>query len=53
LFWKPDIITNPQGEAIIEFYCSDINTRFLGTIEGVNGTGLIGAESFNFKVKKN
>jgi hypothetical protein len=52
LFWKPDIITNPQGEAIIEFYCSDINTRFLGTIEGVNATGLIGAESFNFKVLK-
>lgn len=52
LFWKPDIITNEQGEAIIEFYCSDINTFFLGSIEGVSGTGLIGSENFDFKVSK-
>ena len=52
LFWKPDIITNANGEAIIEFYCSDIPTLFLGVIEGVGGNGLIGAKNFNFKVKK-
>lgn len=52
LFWKPDLITNKQGEAIIEFYCSDINTIFSGRIEGVSGTGLLGAENFNFKVYK-
>ncbi|MFG6687540.1 hypothetical protein ACGK9U_13230 [Mariniflexile sp. HNIBRBA6329] len=53
LFWKPDIITNEQGEAVIEFYCSDINTGFMGIIEGVNGTGLVGNENFKFKVIKN
>lgn len=52
LFWKPNIITNEQGEAIIEFYCSDINTVFFGTIEGVSGNSLMGAEIFNFKVSK-
>ncbi|WP_066225136.1 hypothetical protein [Formosa haliotis] len=52
LFWKPDIITNEQGEAIIEFYCSDLNTIFTGSIEGVSGTGLLGTDSFNFKVYK-
>lgn len=53
LFWKPDITTNAQGEAVIEFYCSDINTNFSGAIEGINGTGLLGTEHFNFKVIKN
>ncbi|MFG4002833.1 hypothetical protein [Flavobacterium aquidurense] len=51
LFWKPDVITNEQGEAIIEFYCSDINTIFMGTIEGVSETGLLGTENFKFKVR--
>ncbi|PIA79446.1 hypothetical protein BFR04_00945 [Gaetbulibacter sp. 4G1] len=52
LFWKPDIITNKQGEAIIEFYCSDINTTFLGEIEGVSGDGLLGAANLKFAVRK-
>ncbi len=53
LFWKPDVITNEQGEAVIEFYCSDINTIFSGNIEGVSGTGLIGTKNFSFKVRNN
>ncbi|MFD2725403.1 hypothetical protein [Hyunsoonleella rubra] len=52
VFWKPDIITNSKGVARIEFYCSDINTTFTGTIEGIGGTGLLGAEDFNFKIYK-
>ncbi|TGV03446.1 hypothetical protein [Flavivirga rizhaonensis] len=52
LYWKPDIITNEQGEAIIEFYCSDINAKFIGNIEGVSGTGLMGTENFTFQVRK-
>ena len=52
LFWKPDIITNKQGEAIIDFYCSDINSIFLGTIEGVSGDGLLGTSNFEFAIRK-
>ncbi len=52
LFWKPDIITNEQGEAAVDFFCSDINTVFLGNIEGVSGDGLLGAENFKFKIGK-
>ncbi len=52
LFWKPDIITNEKGEAFIEFYCSDINTTFLGEIEGVSGDGLLGTTHFEFAVRK-
>ncbi len=52
LYWKPDIITNELGEATVNFFCSDINTVFLGNIEGVSGNGLLGAENFEFKVRK-
>lgn len=52
LFWKPDIITDGQGEAIIEFHCSDSDAGFIGKIEGVSGTGLIGGQSFEFTVSK-
>ena len=51
LFWKPDIMTNEQGEATIDFFCSDINTRFLGIVEGTGGLGLLGNENFVFYVK--
>ncbi|WP_433831079.1 hypothetical protein [Flavobacterium anhuiense] len=52
LFWKPDLITNESGEASITFFCSDINSQFIGEIEGVSGDGLLGSESFKFAVKK-
>jgi hypothetical protein len=52
LYWKPDLITNELGEATVSFFCSDINTVFLGSIEGVSGDGLLGAANFEFTVKK-
>jgi len=52
LFWKPNIITDEKGEATLSFFCSDINSLFLGNIEGVSGDGLLGTENFEFKVKK-
>ncbi|MDR7371473.1 hypothetical protein [Flavobacterium aquidurense] len=53
LFWKPDMVTNEQGEADLSFFCSDINTIFSGNIEGVGGDGLLGAGNFEISVKKN
>ncbi len=52
LFWQSDVITNQQGEASVDFFCSDINSLFIGNIEGVSGNGLLGAENFEFKVRK-
>lgn len=52
LYWKPDLITDEQGEATVSFFCSDINTSFLGNIEGVSGDGLLGTENFEFQVRK-
>lgn len=52
LMWDPLIETNDQGEATVSFYCSDINTEFVGRIEGVGGDGLLGSQFFIFTVRK-
>lgn len=52
LFWKPDIITDKNGEATVEFFCSDLNTIFLGHLEGLSDGGLLGMENFEFAVRK-
>jgi hypothetical protein len=46
------VTTDENGEAIIEFFCSDINTGFVGKVEGVSGDGKLGSETFEFKVLK-
>lgn len=52
LYWNPSIITDEKGEATITFFCSDINTAFIGNIEGVSVDGQLGRETFNFRVRK-
>lgn len=52
LIWKPDILTDKNGEATIEFYASDIYGNFTGTIEGIGGDGLLGSEDFEFIIRK-
>ena len=54
LYWNPSVITNKKGEATIEFFCSDINTKFIGNIEGigVGRQGLLGSAKFEFVVRK-
>ena len=52
LYWNPSVITNKNGEATIEFFCSDINTKFIGNLEGVDSKGLLGSEKFEFVVRK-
>ena len=52
LMWKPDIITDENGCAEVEFFCSDINTGFVGVIEGTDGTGSLGTSQCEFRVMK-
>jgi hypothetical protein len=52
LVWAPSVNTNEKGEATVEFFCSDLNTGFVGRIEGVSGEGLVGTEDFEFTVLK-
>ena len=50
LFWQPSVITDEKGEATVSFFCSDINTAFVGIAEGVDGTGLLGSSKCEFRV---
>ena len=52
LLWEPSVFTNENGEATLSFFCSDINTDFVGRIEGVSDDGLLGAGTFKFTVRK-
>ncbi len=52
LLWEPEVVTDKNGEVTLEFYCSDINTMFLGHIEGVSDNGLFGVSDFKFVVRK-
>jgi len=52
LLWEPTVFTDENGEATLSFFCSDINTDFVGRIEGVGGDGLLGTGFFKFTVRK-
>lgn len=52
LLWAPDIVTDENGNATLEFFSSDINTAFYGIVEGISGTGTVGKADFEFMVTK-
>ncbi|HEX7870012.1 MAG TPA: hypothetical protein VF455_07845, partial [Chryseobacterium sp.] len=52
LLWAPEVITDKNGEATLNFFCSDINSNFIGTVEGVGPDGLLGKKEFYFNVNK-
>ena len=52
LQWQPAVITDENGVAEIPFSASDVNTEFIGIIEAIDGTGLLGAQTFTFRVIK-
>ena len=53
LQWKPAVLTDENGKAEVPFTASDVNTEFIGIIEAVDGTGLLGYQTFTFRVIKN
>ncbi|WP_298518115.1 MG2 domain-containing protein [uncultured Kordia sp.] len=50
LFWAPNLVSNKNGEIEVSFYTSDVQTTFLGKLEGTNGNGLLGGTVFQFDV---
>ena len=53
LQWKPAILTDEEGKAEIAFMASDVNTEFVGIVEALDGTGLMGCQTFTFRVVRN
>lgn len=52
LQWQPEVITDSNGIAEISLAASDINTEFIGLVEAIDGTGLMGCQTFCFRVLK-
>ena len=52
LQWKPAILTDERGVAEIPIATSDVNTEFIGLIEAIDGTGLLGAQTVTIRVIK-
>lgn len=52
LQWRPAVLTDENGIAEIPFAASDVNTEFVGLVEAVDGTGLLGAQIYTFRVMK-
>lgn len=52
LIWRPNVITDENGEASIEFFSSDIRNIFLGRIEAYGLNGQFGFQEFEMKVLK-
>ena len=52
LQWRPAVLTDENGVAEIPFAASDVNTGFVGLVEAVDGTGLLGCQTFTFRVVK-
>ena len=53
LLWTPSVITDEKGEAEVHFYCSDINTGFIGVVEDVDCNGLLCNAKCEFRVIRN
>ena len=47
---EPAVLTDENGVAEVSFTTSDVNTEFVGVVEAVDGTGLLGADTFTFRV---
>ena len=52
LQWQPEVITDNNGIAEIPIAASDINTEFIGLVEAIDGNGLMGCQTFSFRVLK-
>jgi hypothetical protein len=52
LLWKPDIITDKNGDAKLEFFSSDINSLFFGMVEGIDESGALGKSAFYLSVSQ-
>ena len=51
LYWSPDIHTNTQGQAEINFFTSDLKGKYIAVFQGLNVNGRVGERSVSFEVK--
>ncbi|MCE6988362.1 hypothetical protein [Dyadobacter sp. CY323] len=52
LHWAPNVVTDKNGKATVEFYTSDQTGQYEVVIQGVTPTGVTGSKSVTFEVGK-
>jgi hypothetical protein len=51
LYWSPNVHTNAQGRAEINFFSSDLKGKYIAVLQGINVDGRVGERSVLFEVK--
>ncbi len=51
VFWKPDVITDKDGNASFSFYNADIKGMYKVVIEGIDENGDIGRQVYRYRVQ--
>ena len=51
LYWSPDIHTDAQGKAEVNFFTSDLKGKYIAVLQGMNVSGRVGERSVLFEVK--
>jgi hypothetical protein len=51
IYWKPDIVTDKDGNASLSFFNADTKGTYRITVEGIDTDGNIGHQVFTYKVE--
>ena len=51
LYWSPNIHTDAEGKAEINFFTSDLKGKYIAVLQGMNNDGRLGETSVLFEVK--
>jgi hypothetical protein len=51
VFWKPDIITDKDGNATFNFYNADLKGTYRVVVEGIDENGNLGRQVYRYKVQ--
>ncbi|WP_460220090.1 hypothetical protein [Psychroserpens sp. MEBiC05023] len=52
LYWNPEITTDDQGRALIDYYNSDVKGDFIIILEAITNSGMLGYKVVPYKVKE-
>jgi len=50
LHWEPGISTDESGHYQLEFYTSDVPGKYAIVVEGLDGNGYSGTETYEFTI---
>jgi uncharacterized protein YfaS (alpha-2-macroglobulin family) len=51
IFWKPELLTDKDGNASFDFYNADGHGSYRLVIEGVDNSGVVGRQVYRYKVE--